>query len=78
MIHLKYFGAIAEETKSQEEVFPFSEMNLQQLIDELEQKYQLKKLSFSVAVNQKIIQDLDNYELKSNDIIALLPPFAGG
>ncbi len=78
MIQIKYFGAIAEETKSREEVFPFSEMNLQQLIDELEQKYQLKKLSFSVAVNQKIIQDKENYSIKKNDIIALLPPFAGG
>ncbi len=78
MIHIKYFGAIAEKTKSNEDEFPFSEMNLQQLIDELQQKYQLKKLSFSVAVNQKIIQDKENYSIKKNDIIALLPPFAGG
>jgi molybdopterin synthase sulfur carrier subunit len=53
-------------------------MTLQQLMDKLEQKYHLKKLSFSIAVNQKIIQDKENYSIKKNDIIALLPPFAGG
>jgi molybdopterin synthase sulfur carrier subunit len=78
MIQIKYFGAIAEATKSKEEEFPFMEMTLQQLMDKLEQKYHLKKLSFSIAVNQKIIQDKENYSIKKNDIIALLPPFAGG
>jgi molybdopterin synthase sulfur carrier subunit len=78
MIQLKYFGAIAEETKSKEEEFPFMEMTLKQLMENLEQKYPLKKLSFSIAVNQKIIRDKENYKLENNDIIALLPPFAGG
>ena len=78
MIQIKYFGAIAEETKSKQEEFPFSKMNLQELMDKLEQKYPLKKLSFSIAVNQKIIQDKENYSIENNDIIALLPPFAGG
>lgn len=78
MILVKYFGAITEKTKTLEEEFSFSEMPLNDLLLTLEQKYELSQLSFSVAVNQKIIQDLDNYELKSDDIIALLPPFAGG
>lgn len=78
MIQLRYFGAIAEETKSKEEEFTFSKMTLQELMDQLEQKYPLKKLSFSIAVNQKIIQDKENYSIENNDIIALLPPFAGG
>ena len=78
MIAVKYFGAIAEKTKSQGEEISFSGLPLRQLVASLEQKYQLNELAFSVAVNQKIVQDLDNYELKSNDIIALLPPFAGG
>jgi molybdopterin synthase sulfur carrier subunit len=78
MIQLKYFGAIAEKTKSNEEVFPFVEISLKQLIDELEQKYHLNNLSFSVAVNQKIVQNIKILKLKKNDIVALLPPFAGG
>ena len=78
MIQLKYFGAITEKTGSNGEKIPFSEISLKQLIDELEQKYHLSNLSFSVAVNQKIVQNIANLELKDNDIVAFLPPFAGG
>ncbi|MFV8360502.1 MoaD/ThiS family protein [Flavobacterium sp. LS1P3] len=78
MIAVKYFGAIAEKTKSSEEEFSFSDMPLHNLLLALEKKYQLSELSFSVAINQKIVQETANYVLKSNDIIALLPPFAGG
>ncbi len=78
MITVKYFGAIAELTKSNEEEFSFSNMPLSELISALEQKYKLGTLSFTVAVNQKIVQNPVDYSLKTNDIIALLPPFAGG
>ena len=78
MIAVKYFGAIAEKTKSQGEEFSFSNMPLRDLLLALEQKYELGQLSFSVAINQKIVQDTTSYMLKSNDIVALLPPFAGG
>lgn len=78
MITVKYFGAIAEKTKNQVEEFSFSGMPLMDLLSALEQKYQLSELSFSVAINQKIVQNTAEYNLKSNDIIALLPPFAGG
>ena len=78
MILVKYFGAIAERTKSQGEEFSFSDLPLSDLLLALEQKYQLGQLSFSVAVNQKMVQDATDYRLKSNVIIALLPPFAGG
>lgn len=78
MIAVKYFGAIAERTKSQGEEFSFSDIPLSDLLSALEQKYQLNQLSFSVAVNQKMVQDATDYRLKSNDVIALLPPFAGG
>lgn len=78
MITVKYFGAIAEKTKSHGEEIFFSDLPLHQLLVALEQKYHLGQLSFSVAINQKIVQDSANYILKSKDIIALLPPFAGG
>ncbi|MBF2709805.1 MoaD/ThiS family protein [Flavobacterium soyangense] len=78
MILLKYFGNIAEKTKSNEEEIPYLDISLKQLIDELEQKYNLDKQSFSVAINQKIVQNIQNQKLKDNDIVALLPPFAGG
>ena len=78
MITVKYFGALAEKTKSQGEEFSFSDMPLNHLLSALEQKYELKDLSFSVAINQKILQNTAGYTLKSNDIVALLPPFSGG
>ncbi|MFA9189219.1 MoaD/ThiS family protein [Flavobacterium sp. FBOR7N2.3] len=78
MLRLKYFGAVAEKTKVQEENIPFSNSSLQELVDALEQKYDLASLSYSIAVNQKMVQDTNNYMLISNDVVALLPPFAGG
>jgi molybdopterin synthase sulfur carrier subunit len=78
MIAVKYFGAIVEKTKSSEEEFSFSGMPLSDLLLALEEKYQLGELSFSVAINQKIVQETANYVLRNNDIVALLPPFAGG
>lgn len=78
MITVKYFGAIAEKTRIQSEDFSFSELPLQHLLTELDKKYQLGNMSFSVAINQKMLQDSAAYQLKKNDIIALLPPFAGG
>lgn len=78
MITIKYFGAIAEKAKIEGEVLSFSNQSLEDVITILDQKHELSALSYSIAVNQKIIQDLNSYALESNDVIALLPPFAGG
>ncbi len=78
MITVKYFGAIAEQTKSKEEEFSFSNDSLSDLLSVLELKHPLSELSFTVAVNQKMVQSSAEYRLKDNDVIALLPPFAGG
>lgn len=78
MISVKYFGEIAEKTNRAEEEFSFSDMPLSNLLLALEEKYEISKLSFSIAVNKKIVQNKANYMLKHNDIVALLPPFAGG
>lgn len=78
MIEVKYFGAIAEKTKCSFENVTSSNISLQDLLQDLEEKYKFESLSFSVAVNQKIVSKTTDYALKSNDIVALLPPFAGG
>jgi molybdopterin synthase sulfur carrier subunit len=78
MIEVKYFGAVAEKTKCELEKIPFSEVSLQQLLQDLDEKYQFGSLSFSVAVNQKIMPKATHYSLQTSDIVALLPPFAGG
>jgi len=78
MIEVKYFGAVAEKTKCSLETVSSSEVSLQKLLQDLEEKYQFESLSFSVAVNQKIVSKTTDYSLKTSDIVALLPPFAGG
>jgi molybdopterin synthase sulfur carrier subunit len=78
MIEIKYFGAVAEKTKCEFEKISFSDISLQELLQDLEEKYKFESLSFSVAVNQKIIPKATHYTLQKSDIVALLPPFAGG
>jgi molybdopterin synthase sulfur carrier subunit len=78
MIEIKYFGAVAEKTKCAFEKVASSEVSLQELLQNLEEKYQFESLTFSVAVNQKMVSKTTNYTLQTSDVVALLPPFAGG
>ncbi|MBF4493221.1 MoaD/ThiS family protein [Flavobacterium sp. JLP] len=78
MIEVKYFGAVAEKTKCAFEKISFSEVSLHELLQDLDKKYQFDSLAFSVAVNQKIVPKATNYTLQNSDVVALLPPFAGG
>ena len=79
MIEVKYFGAVAEKTKCEFEKLSFSEeLSLQKLLQDLDEKYEFDSLSFSVAVNQKIVSKTNDRILIASDIVALLPPFAGG
>ncbi|WJS94274.1 MoaD/ThiS family protein [Flavobacterium johnsoniae] len=79
MIEVKYFGAVAEKTKCEFEKLSFSEeLSLQKLLKDLNEKYEFESLTFSVAVNQKIVSKTAEYTLQTTDIVALLPPFAGG
>lgn len=77
MIVIKYFGALVERTRCRGEKMDFSDLPLSRLLSELEIKYQLGQFPFSVAVNQKIIDKVSSLILKNNDVVALLPPFAG-
>lgn len=78
MIEVKYFGLVAEQTQCNSEKLSISGSLLSQLHAQLRKKYQLSDLTYSIAVNQKIIDSLEEYQLQANDIVALLPPFAGG
>lgn len=78
MIEVKYFGAVADKTQCEFENVAVSEISLQDLLQDLETRYQFNSLTFRVAVNQKIVSKETAFSLKSNDIVALLPPFAGG
>ncbi|KFF05520.1 MoaD/ThiS family protein [Flavobacterium reichenbachii] len=78
MIEIKYFGAVAEKTNCEFEKISFSEVSLQKLLQDLNEKYKLESLTFSVAVNQKIVSKTADFTLQTTDVVALLPPFAGG
>lgn len=73
---IKYFGLIAEITKSNEEEFEFEGNLVSELIEKLVEKYPaLKQKNFQVAQNQKMVTK-NSIILETE--IALLPPFAGG
>ena len=78
-ITLKYFGLIADITNTNEELFRLekSDYTTNVLMKQLHEKYTgLQNVSFAIAVNKSITTTEIN--LNNNDIIALLPPFAGG
>jgi molybdopterin synthase sulfur carrier subunit len=78
-ITLKYFGSLVDITQKKEEIFSMEETNasVSFLKSKLETTYEeLKKTNYSIAVNQSI-SSVD-YNIKDQDVIAFLPPFAGG
>lgn len=75
-ITIKYFGQIAEVTKTEEESLEFSGSLVSELLESLNEKYNaLKNKDFQVAQNQELVTD--ETELTGAEI-ALLPPFSGG
>ncbi len=75
IIHVKYFGMIAENIElSQETLEVDSKVNLR---DFFEAKFLfLQSINYQIAVNQDITSVLDGSV--SEVEVALLPPFAGG
>ena len=75
-ITIKYFGQIAEVTKTEEESLDFSGNLVSELLETLNTKYnELKNKDFKIAQNQELVSN--ETELTGAEI-ALLPPFAGG
>jgi len=77
-INLKYFGELAEKTGCSEEQLDLELTNLSSALELLHKKYSLADSTFMVAVNQEQITQIEIINLKNNDEVALLPPFAGG
>ena len=78
MIHVKYFGMIAEATNCSEEKIALESQKLTDLLQKLTIKYKLDELPLNVAVNKNIVDKNSDYTINENDEIAILPPFAGG
>ncbi len=76
-VNVKYFGVIAESAGKSEEVLELEQgSSVKDLKNQQIKKYQIQDAeSVQIAVNQ----DLNNEaELKEDDEVAFLPPFAGG
>ncbi|HSD08683.1 MoaD/ThiS family protein [Flavobacterium sp.] len=78
-VTLRYFGSLVDITQKKEELFSVDENNVSVsfLKNKIETAYEeLKSTNYSIAVNQKL-SNLDN-KINDQDVIAFLPPFAGG
>ena len=73
---VKSFGMLAEKLPASEFTFPYHSSS-KKLLEELKNEFpELRSSSFSLAVNQQIVQE--DVPLKGDEEIALLPPFSGG
>ena len=78
-ITLKYFGLLADITQLKEEQFTFDEetISVSALKSKIESSYQdMQNTTYTIAVNQAM-SSLQS-TIKDKDVIAFLPPFAGG
>jgi molybdopterin synthase sulfur carrier subunit len=79
ILNTKYFGLIADITNKKEEQLNLEEtqISVASLKAIMEANYpDLRKTSYYVAVNQAMVAVETN--LNEKDVIAFLPPFAGG
>lgn len=79
IVTVKYFGLIADLTNKSEEQLQLDHetISIVGLQSKLESFYQdLQKTTYAIAVNQTICTT--DAEIKNQDVIAFLPPFAGG
>ena len=79
IVTLKYFGLVAEVTNKSEEQLQLDQetVSIIGIQSKLESLYQgLQKTTYAVAVNQTICTT--DVAIKNQDVIAFLPPFAGG
>ena len=77
-VSVKYFGVLAEKSNRSEEIIDLAETgrHLKEIKSFCAAKYGFTDLeSIQLAVNEELATDS---ELKDGDIIAFLPPFAGG
>ena len=76
-INLLFFGRLAEVVKDQQDIMLDEKSTTDQLNSILLGKFpDLEQYTYRLAVNEKIINT--DRELQENDVVAFMPPFAGG
>ena len=79
IVTVKYFGLLTDITNCSEEIFSLhrNSYSVSELLHEIQKKHVLLgEVNFTTAVNQQIVTE--DTLLNNSDIMALLPPFAGG
>ena len=76
-INLLFFGRLAEVVNDQQDIMLDEKSTADQLKNILLGKFpDLEQYTYRLAVNEKIINT--DRELQENDVVAFMPPFAGG
>jgi molybdopterin synthase sulfur carrier subunit len=79
IINIKYFGMLADITHKREQQLAVEQaaLSVSDLKKIMESQHQdLKNTTYTIAVNQ-VMAGLD-VNIKNQDVVAFLPPFAGG
>lgn len=78
-LKILFFGVTTDITAMDSMDLVTESQTLTELMKELFNKYpSLQNTPFQVALNQELTSKNQNISLKNDDVIALLPPFAGG
>ncbi|WP_370174054.1 MoaD/ThiS family protein [Leeuwenhoekiella palythoae] len=77
-VTLKYFGQLVDVLGTHEETRGIEQNTSAALLDHLKKNNAIGHIPFQLAINQKLIDQDENVKLKEGDVIALLPPYAGG
>ena len=76
-VSVLFFGSLIDATEGEREIQLKDMPDIDSVKNNLLKKFpKLENYTFRVALNQKILDE--NQVLSDDDVIALLPPFAGG
>ena len=78
MAVIRYFGQIAEATGCTKEQISLVNSDLKELLQTLNEQYDLDRFQKHIAVNQVLVNPDKACLIKDSDEIVILPPYAGG
>ena len=78
MAVIRYFGQIAEATGCTREQISLVNSDLKELLQTLNEQYDLDRFQKHIAVNQVLVNPDKVCLIKDSDEIVILPPYAGG
>ncbi|MAW95212.1 MULTISPECIES: MoaD/ThiS family protein [unclassified Leeuwenhoekiella] len=77
-VTMKYFGQLVDVIGSHEEQKSIKVNTTDELLQQLSENYAISHIPFQLAVNDQLIGDEEAVKLNDGDVVALLPPYAGG